>query len=105
MQSDDAAQPIEWDLEELKRSIDEWEVIAGGIIMLLHDSEATGSANWRPHCTQIAAVVERFRDLCRRESQQLGCWRQDGLAPDEAYERVWDHGDQLVQWLRRMMQP
>ncbi len=105
MQSDDAAEPVEWDVQELKRSVDEWAGIAAQIIERLHDTVAcAGSENWRPHFGQIVVVVERFRDLCRRESAQLGCWRADGLYADEAYEQVWDAADQLVKWLNRMMQ-
>lgn len=105
MQSEDAAEPIEWDVTELKRSIDEWEGIAARIMQLLQETaEAVGSQNWRPHAAQITAAVTRFRELCRRESEQLGVWREDGLAADEAYERVWDEADALVKWLSRMMQ-
>lgn len=107
MQSEDAAEPMEWDIAELRRSIDEWEGIASHIIELLRETvdAAAGSQNWRPHAAQITTVVSRFRELCRAESQQLGFWRGDGLAADEAYEHVWDKGDQLVRWLNRMMQP
>lgn len=105
MQSDDAAKPIAWDVQELRRSIEEWEAIASQIIELLHDTvNCARSENWRPHYEQIVAAVRRFRELCRYESEQLGCWREDGLAPDEAYERVWDEADHLVNWLNRMMQ-
>ena len=105
MKSDDAAEPIEWDVEELKRSVEEWEGIASEIIELMHETiDAPRSQNWRPHFEQIVAVVRRFRDLCRHESEQLGCWREDGRQPDEAYERVWDEGSELVKWLNRMMQ-
>ena len=106
MQSEDAAGPIEWDLTELKGSIEEWAVIAANILQLMDETlEYPASRNWRPHATQITAVVSRFRNLCRLESQQLGSWREDGLAPDEAYEKVWDEADRLVSWLNRMMQP
>ncbi len=105
MQSEDAAKPIQWDIAELKRSIDEWEGIASRIMQLLHETaDNAASQNWRPHAAQIAAVVSRFRELCHREGEQLGCWREDGLAADEAYERVWDEADALVRWLHRMMQ-
>jgi hypothetical protein len=104
MQSEDAAEPIEWDIAELKRSIVEWEGIASHIIQLLHETaDCAASQNWRPHVAQITTVVSRFRNLCRDESQQLGFWREDALPPDEVYERVWDEGDKLVQWLQRMM--
>jgi hypothetical protein len=106
MQSEDAAEPIEWDIAELKRSIEEWEGIASRIVQLLQETaDCAASQNWRPHAAQIRAVVARFRELCRRESEQLGAWREDGVAADEAYERVWDEADALVKWLHRMMQP
>ncbi len=106
MQSEDAAGPIEWDIAALKRSIEEWEGIASHILELLHETaDCPASQNWRPHAAQITAVVSRFRQLCQRESEQLGFWRGDGLAADEAYERVWDEADALVKWLHRMMQP
>jgi hypothetical protein len=105
MQSDDAAEPIEWDIMELKRSIDEWEGIASHIMqLLLETADAPASRNWRPHAAQITGVVTRFRELCQRESQELGFWREDGLAADEVYERLWDEAGALVQWLYRMMQ-
>ncbi|MDQ6625653.1 MAG: hypothetical protein M3Y69_05860 [Verrucomicrobiota bacterium] len=106
MQSEDAAGPIEWDVAELKRSIEEWEEIASHILALLQSTteSAASAQNWQPHAAQITAVVRRFRDLCRRQSSQLGRWREDGLTADQAYDRVWDKGDQLVRWLTRMMQ-
>lgn len=105
MQSEDTAEPLEWDIAALKRSIDEWEGIASHIIELLRDTaDRADSQNWRPHAAQITAVVARFRELCRRESQQLGSWREDGLEPDDAYERVWDEAEATVKWLMRMMQ-
>ncbi len=105
MKSEDAAGPIEWDIAELKGSIEEWAGIAGNILQLMRETlEYPASRNWRPHAAQITTVVSRFQDLCEREFQQLGSWREDGLAPEEAYERVWDEADQLVQWLNRMMQ-
>ena len=108
MQSDNTAEPIQWDIARHKRSIEEWEGIASRILELLDDT-ADGAAserpNWRPHAEQINSVVHRFRTLCRKESQRLGFWREDVVAADEAYERVWDEADVLVKWLNRMMQP
>jgi hypothetical protein len=105
MKSEDAAEPVEWDIAELKRSIEEWEGIASNIIQLPHETaDCPASQNWRPHAAQITAVVSRFRELCHMESQQLGLWREDGLAADEAYERVWNEAERLVKWLNRMMQ-
>ena len=105
MQSDDTAEPIEWNVDELRSAITEWEGIAAQIIDRLHETfECAGSQNWRPHFAQIVTVVSRFRDRCREEAKQLHFWREDGLQPGEAYERVWDEADQLVAWLKRMMQ-
>jgi hypothetical protein len=105
MQSEDAAGPIEWDIAELKRSIEEWDGIAARILQLLDETaSAAASQNWRPHATQIITVVRRFRALCEREVQQLRSCCEDGAMADEAYERVWDEADALVKWLGRMMQ-
>lgn len=105
MKSEDAAEPIEWDIAQLKRSIDEWEAIASHILELMDETaDCPTSQNWRPHAEQISAVVNRFQELCRRESQQLGFSREDGLASDEAYERVWNEAEGLVKWLHRMLQ-
>ena len=104
MQSDDRAEPIEWDLQELKNAVAEWENVATQILACLdRDLAAEQSSNWRPHAGQIAKAVRAFRDLCRTEREQLGIWREDGVAADEAYEKVWDEADRLVQWLNRMM--
>jgi hypothetical protein len=106
MQREDAAEPVKWDIAELKRTIEEWDGIASHILQLLQETaHAAASQNWRPHATQIIAVVRRFRELCARELQQLGLWRKDGLTPDEAYEQVWHEADALVKWLGRMVQP
>lgn len=106
MQSEDRAEPVEWDFAKLKKSIAEWAEIAANILQLMGETlDDPASRNWRPHVAQIRTVVSRFRDRCERESQRLGSWREDGLAPDEAYEQVWDEADRLVSWLHRMMQP
>ena len=105
MQSDDAAEPIEWDLAELKSDLQEWENIASQIVAGLHAAvDGVRSRNWRPHFAQIVAVVERFRERCYAEAHRLGAWREDGLEPGEVYERVRNEGDRLVKWLNRMMQ-
>ena len=105
MQSDDRAEPIEWDVEQLKSAIGEWESVASQILECLERDVAAAdrSANWRPHAGQIAKAVETFRDRCRDEAERLGLWREDGLLADEAYEAVWDEADRLLQWLQRMM--
>ena len=106
MKSKDAAEPIESHIAEFKRCIDEWEGIAAHIVQLLKETaDCAAAENWRPHAAQITVVVTRFRQLCRRESLQFSLLGQDGLAADEAYERVWDEADGLVKWLKRMMQP
>ena len=105
MQSDDAAERIEWDVEELKSAIREWESVASQILTCLEGDIAAAdrSANWRPHAGQIGKAVRAFRDRCRDEAERLGFWREDGLPPDEAYEAVWNEADRLLQWLNRMM--
>ena len=103
MQWEDAAEPIEWDVTELEQSIEEWEAIAARIVQLLHETvECPASRNWRPHVTQIDAVVRRFRELCRRERQRIVS-SDDNFAVEDAFERVWNEGDGLVKWLNRMM--
>ncbi len=105
MQASDDTQRLEWDVPELKRRIDEWDDIASQIIELLHaTADCARSENWRPHSAQIVNVMHRFRALCQAEREQLGCWRQDGLQPVQAYDLVWHQGDQLVKWLNRMLQ-
>jgi hypothetical protein len=105
MQSDNAAEPIEWDVKELKRAIDEWQRIAAQIIELMHDTrDCPHSQNWRPHFQQILRVVQRFREVCRQHSAHLVAMSHDGSDPAGVYECVWHEGHQLVQWLHRMMQ-
>jgi hypothetical protein len=54
MQSDDATERIEWDVQELRRSIDEWDHIASQIIELLQATvDGARSQNWRAHYAQI----------------------------------------------------
>ena len=90
-------------VEDLKRTLAEWEHIASAILVLLQD-EGDDGANWRPHLEQIRTAVQRYRDVCLHERAQLGLWRRDGLAPGEVYERLWEQGDRLAKWLQRMMQ-
>ena len=104
MQWEDAAEPIEWDLTHLQRSIEEWEGIAAHIVQLLHETaEQPASLNWRPHVAQIDKVVRRFRDLCHRELQRIGSFDDDHFDAEHSFERVWNEGDGLVKWLNRMM--
>ena len=104
MQWEDAAEPIEWDITDLQQSIEEWEAIAARIVQLLHETaDSPASQNWRPHVTQIDAVVRRFRDLCRRERQRIASAADANRVAEDAFERVWNEGDALVKWLNRMM--
>ncbi len=104
MQSDDATEPLQWNVRELRRSLDEWAAIASQMIDLLHATVGSErSRNWRPHFTQIVNAVQAFGDRCRSEAEQLRTWRADGLEPDEAFEDVRDQGQRLVDWLQRMM--
>ena len=104
MQSDDATEPLQWDVQEFKQSLQEWAAISSQMVDLLHASvESDGSRNWRPHCTQIVRVVRAFGDRCRSEADGFGRWRTDGLEPDDVFEQVREHGQRLVDWLQRMM--
>ncbi len=103
MQLDETADPVQWDLEKLKSVLEEWQSIASELLeMLRQNFDYDGSADWRPHLTQIDKAVRHYQDLCQEESQQLGPWREDGLRPDEVYGIVSDEGDRLIQWLNRM---
>lgn len=105
MQSEETAEPVERDLEELRSSIVEWQGIASQLLEKLRQPALQDqSAHWRPHRSQIERALRHYQDLCRDESQQLGLWREDGLQPDEVYESVWDEGDRLAKWLNRMME-
>ena len=102
MKSDDATEPLE--IQELRRSLCEWAAISAQMIHLLHESaDCEKSRNWRPHLGQIVSAVRAFGDRCRAEAQEVGCWRADGLEPDEAFDRVRDQGQRLVAWLQRIM--
>lgn len=105
MQSDETAEPLEWDLLELQRTLNEWGSLASQMMEhLLVEVHWERSANWKPHLHQLMQRIRHFRDRCREESRQLGHWRADGLQPDEVYELVWADADRLGQWLTRMME-
>lgn len=100
MQSDDATE----DVQELRRSLDEWAAISSTMIDLLHETVAyERSRYWRPHFAQIVNAVQAFGDRCRSESQQFGAWRADGLEPDDVVVSVREQGQRLVDWLNRMI--
>ena len=102
MQSDDATEPA--DVQELRRSLDEWAALSSRMIELLQETVACDrSRNWRPHLAQIVNAVRAFGDRCRNESQEFHSWRADGLEPDEVLEGVREQGQRLVDWLNRMM--
>ena len=100
MQSDDATE----DVQELRRSLDEWAAISSVMVELLHETvDCERSRNWRPHFAQIVKAVRAFGDRCRAESEEFGSWRADGLDPDDVLQRVRDQGQRLVEWLHRMI--
>lgn len=104
MRPDEAAEPVEWDLQALKRTYDEWNELASQMIeSLRQELKSDGSVHWRPHATQIVKTIAHLRDRCTEASATLGRWREDGLQSDEMHELVWAEADQLVQWLKRMM--
>ncbi len=104
MKSDDATEPVDSNLRELRQSLEEWAAIASQMVELLHaTADCHRSRNWRPHFSQIVAAVDAFGARCREEAEEVGDWRVDGLDPDEAFERVRAQGNRLVEWLQRMM--
>ncbi len=104
MKSDEAIESLDSATVELKRSLLEWEGIASQILELLHNQlHCEPAANWRPHCDQIVGAVQRYRDRCRCELEQIGLWREDELEVDEVHELMWDEGDRLAKWLQQMM--
>ena len=104
MKSDDAAEPLEWDAQELRQSLAEWAAISRQMIELLHATAGCNkSRNWSPHLSQIVRAVHAFGARCHTEAEEVGCWRADGLDPEEAFELVRAQGNRLVEWLQRMM--
>jgi hypothetical protein len=104
MQSDDTTEPVEWNAQELKASLEEWAVISSQMIDLLGDAaRADNARNWRPHLSQIVAAVAAFGARCRQGAEEVGDSRADGVEPDEAFELVREQGQRLVYWLQRMM--
>ena len=92
------------DVQELRRSLDDWAAISAQMIDLLQDTVACGtSRNWQPHFEQIVTAIRAFGDRCRSESQAFGCWRADGPELDDVFDRVRDQGQRLVSWLQRIM--
>lgn len=103
MKSDDATEPVDSHLRELRHTLEEWAAISSQMIELLHETVGCDrSRNWRPHLSQIVAAVEAFGTRCRDEAEQVGCWRPDGIDPDDAFEHVRAQGNRLVGWLQRM---
>ena len=104
MHRDDATEPLEWNSQQLRRSLDEWAVISSQMIDLLHDTVGSErSRNWQPHLAQIVKAIRAFSDRCRTEAQGLGGWREDGLDPDDVFDAVRGQGQRLVEWLQRMI--
>jgi hypothetical protein len=49
------------------------------------------------------AALSHFAELCRDEIDNLGYWHADGRDVEEIHETVWDEGERLVRWLKRML--
>lgn len=99
MKSEDAAEPVEWDVEDLTNTLHEWASLASLMIEhLVTEADLEKSANWRPHLDQIVKTVASFRDHCREGSRCLGLCRED-----ELHDAIWNEADRLVKWLTRMM--
>ena len=102
MQSDDATEPLA--IQELRRSLNEWAAISAQMIELLHETvDSERSRNWRPHFEQILNAIRAFGDRCREEAQEFDLWAAQTGDPNEAFERVRDQGQRLVDWLHRMI--
>jgi hypothetical protein len=102
MQLNDSTEPL--DLQELRHSLDHWAAISSHMIGLLHETAGyERSRNWRPHLAQIARAIRAFGDRCRAESHDLGSCRADDVALCDAFGRLREHGQRLVDWLQRMI--
>ena len=101
MNTDDATDS---NLRELRECLIEWADISMQMIELLHaTADCNRSRNWSPHLSQIVTAVRAFGACCCEEAEEVGRWRADGLDPDDAFERVREQGNRLVEWLQRMM--
>ena len=102
MQSDDATEPL--NVQDRRRSLEQWAAISSQMIDLLDKTaDFEQSAAWRPHLSQIVKAVRAFGDRCCTEARELDGWRPDGLERGDAFDRVRDQGQRLVEWLQRMM--
>ncbi|MBA2431847.1 MAG: hypothetical protein H0V56_06985 [Chthoniobacterales bacterium] len=96
--------PLTEEAAELQRVLHEWENITSVLIATLHEQvDSARPANWHPHFEQIVSALHGYRELCRREIEQIGLWREDGLEPEEVHEQIWEQGDRLAKWLSRMI--
>lgn len=97
-------EPVFFGPEQLKEILEDYAATTAKLVGALHDAAQSGEAiDWLPHLPQMHAAVGYFAELCEDELQNLGHWREDGRDLDEVHELVWDEGERLVQWLRRML--
>ncbi len=92
--------------EELRVELEDYAATTTALLWALQTSaEAKGeeSSNWQPHIAQMRETLARFRNLCRDEIEKIGLWREDGLDPEDVHEMIWNEGDRLVRWLKRIM--
>ncbi len=92
--------------EELRVVLEDYAATTAALLWALQTSteaEAEESSNWQPHLAQMGAALARFGELCRDEIEKIGLWREDGPDPEEVHEMIWNEGEQLVRWLKRMM--
>ena len=90
--------------EALRVTLEDYAATTTALLWALQTrAEAEESSNWQPHIAQMRAAVAQFQKLCRNEIEKIGLWREDGPDPEEVHEMIWNEGDRLVGWLRRII--
>ena len=92
--------------EELRVALEDYAATTAALLWALQasaEAEPGTSSNWQPHLAQMLAALARFGELCREEIEKIGLWREDGPDPEEVHEMVWDEGERLIRWLKRMI--
>ena len=99
--------PVEFfGAEELRAALEDYAATTTALLWALqtsNEAKEEESCNWQPHIAQMLTTLARFGALCRGEIEKIGLWREDGPDPEDVHEMIWNEGDQLVRWLKRMM--
>ena len=96
--------PVLFGTEDLREILEEYARNTAALIAAFGKSaEAEESLIWRPHLAQMYAAISHFADTIRAELENLGTWRADGRDLEEVHEVVWEEGERLVRWLKRML--